>query len=451
MSRRGQIILLPFLAVPLILLLILGSITFFRGATGRTTTPEPAAIDAEAVATSVADPTAAPALTDEEPVPTVRPEDRAAIDAEDALVTALYRDRSSAVVAIRILGSPEQGGFRIPRLPDGEPDFNVPPGATPEPEFPIPPDGDPEEPDFGFSAQGSGFLLDNQGHIVTNNHVVEGAENIQVTFSDGATVEAEIVGTDADSDLAVLKVERVPEDVRPLQLADSGEVEVGQRAIAIGNPFGLNLTLTVGVVSARGRTIPSRAAGEGGLYSLADVLQTDAAVNPGNSGGPLFNSAGEVIGVNYAIRTEGGAYEGVSFAIPSNTVRKVTTALIETGEYEHPYLGISMGQPITDAVARELGLPVQNGVPVAAVVEGGPASEAGVEGGTDEQEVLGIPYATGGDIVLKIDDRDVNSSSDVIDYLATNTVVGQTVTLTVLRNGEEVEVPVVLGARPTDD
>ena len=180
------------------------------------------------------------------------------------------------------------------------------------------------------------------------------------------------------------------------------------------------------------------------------MLQTDASINPGNSGGPLFNSAGEVIGVNQSIiPTDNGTFEGVGFAISSNTVKKVAAALIAKGHYQHPYLGISMASaPITDAVAKELKLPTKHGVPVEEVVKGGPSDKAGIRGGTGHKQILGDSYPTGGDIVLQIDNKPVNSSADVIDYLATDTEVGQTVTLTILRDGKELKVPVVLAARP---
>ena len=435
MSRRAQLIVLPFLLVPLILLLIVGALVFTRRGT--------AAAPATGGGNTAGGTTSGEAQTidDSKPAPTIPPGLSEAFDAEDALLTALYRERSPAVVAIRILGAPVSG-FELP-LPD-------------EDQTPGPDDedgqGDEEGPEFGFQAEGSGFLIDDEGHLVTNNHVVEGAQNIEVTFTDGSTVEAEVVGADEDSDLAVIKVDRVPAGVSPLSLADSKELMVGQRAIAIGNPFGYDSTLTVGVISARGRTLPNRRVGPtGGSYSLADLIQTDAAINPGNSGGPLFNSDGEVIGVNTAISSQSGSFEGVGFAVPSNMVRRVATALISTGTYEHPYLGVSMaGLPITDAVAEELNLPVTRGVPISGVEEGGPADQAGIIAGDEEDAVIirGGQYPVGSDIVLAIDDRQVADSSDVIDYLATETEVGQTVTLTVLRDGQEIEVPVVLGARP---
>jgi S1-C subfamily serine protease len=437
MPRRAQLILMPFLIVPLILLLILGSITFFRR-DERDTTTRSNNVVVQPVATMVAQSTPAPVIGTTRPAPTVPASVRSSSDTEDALITALYHDRSPAVVSIRILGAPGTGGqLQLPRV-------------TPEPGPDATPGGAPQAPEFGFQAEGSGFLIDGQGHIVTNNHVVENAKNIEVTFTDGSTVGAKVVGTDPDSDLAVIKVERIPDGVKPLELGDSKQVKVGQRAIAIGNPFGLDSTLTVGIISARGRTLRSGQPGaQGSQFSFADVLQTDAAINPGNSGGPLFNSAGEVIGVNQSIiPTDQGTFEGVGFAISSNTVKKVAAALISKGRYEHPYLGLSMAASITDRVAKELKLSTRHGVPVEEVVQGGPSDKAGIRGGTGHTQILGDPYPTGGDIVLKIDDKPVNSSADVIDYLATDTQVGQTVTLTILRAGKELKVPVVLAARP---
>lgn len=442
MSRRA-IFLLPLLLVPIIIGGIAGGLYFLLPQVTPTTALAPAA--------SVAPATQAEAVpvgdTEAAPVPTLQPNQTAEFDAEDQLLTALFQERSPAVVAIRVQGNDPNAPSDLP--------FELPDLESPSPdESPAPDDAQPQEPDapeFNFEAQGSGFLLDDQGHIVTNNHVVEGAERIEISFTNGLIVAAEVVGTDADADLAVLKVEQLPEGVQPLPLGDSAEVQVGQRAIAIGNPFGLQTTLTVGVVSARGRTLENRIASNNARYSIADVIQTDAAINPGNSGGPLFNSRGEIIGVNTAIRSESGSFEGVGYAVPSNTVRKVTTALIENGVYEHPYLGLAFSSlPLTTIVADELSLPVSQGVFVSEVVEGGPSDQAGVQGGDDIQEINGDPYPVGGDIILKINDRQVNTSADIIDYLATDTEVGQTVTLTVLRDGQQQEIPVTLGARPQD-
>ena len=436
MSRRAQIILAPFLIVPLILLVVLGSLVLMSrpgvagggqgearaGTAGEVPTSTPAAV----IGTPV-------------PAPPVAEELSQAFDEEDALLTTLYQDRSPAVVAIRVLGqAPDED---ILQFPPARPD------RTPEPGDEGAPEG---QPGIGPIAEGSGFLIDGKGHIVTNNHVIEGAESIEVTFTEGSTIEATVVGSDFDSDLAVLKVDRIPDNVRPLQLGNSDEVKVGQRAVAIGNPFGLETTLTVGVVSARGRTMAVRET-EGGRISLGDVIQTDAAINPGNSGGPLFNSSGEVIGVNTAIRSDTGTFMGVSFAVPSNVVKKVTSSLIEKGVYEHPYLGISMANaPITDAVAEELDLPVNHGVMVTAVSGDGPAGKAGLRGSEETVIVRGAQFTVGGDIIVRIDDEIVNTADDIIGYLVTHTVVGQTVVLTVYRDGAEMKIPVVLGARPTE-
>ncbi len=427
MSRRAWL-LLPLLTVPIIIGGIVGGLAFLL----------PRVASAPAALAPVSVPAASPVREESRPVPTLAPAQTAEFDAEDQLLTTLYEQRSPAVVSIRVQGN--------------NPNVQQFPFSIPSPEESPAPEGDDSAPQFNFEAAGSGFLIDEQGHIVTNNHVIEDASVIEIAWTSGLVVSAEVVGADADSDLAVLKAEQVPEGVQPLPLGDSNQVRVGQRAIAIGNPFSLNTTLTVGVVSARGRTVENRRAAGGGYYSIADVIQTDAAINPGNSGGPLFNSRGEVIGVNTAIRSEGGTFEGVGFAIPSNTVRKVVTALIEDGEYQHPYLGISFSRyPVTTIVAREMGLPVDHGVFVASVVPGGPSDRAGLRANEDAFTTInGIRYPTESDIILKIDDRDVYTSSDVIDYLATSTEVGQTVTLTILRDGQQQELQVTLGARPRD-
>lgn len=378
------------------------------------------------------------------PVPTLQPNVTAAFDAEDDILTRLYRERSPAVVSIDVQGNDSnQPSFGLPEEPEAspndEPQPSGEPSVAPEP-----------LPDDYFEAQGSGFLVDGDGHIVTNNHVVENATLIQVAFTNGLVVEAEVVGTDSDSDLAVLKVNELPPSVQPLPLGNSRDVQVGQRAVAIGNPFGLETSFTVGVVSARGRTLRAREDVSTG-YSIADIIQTDAAINPGNSGGPLFNSRGEVIGVNTAIASGSGSFEGVGYAVPSNTVAKVSRALIDTGRYEHPYLGVAMfPEPLTTLVARELSLPVVQGVFITNVPDGGPAAAAGLRGSQPEIEVNNIPYPdpAKSDIILRINGEPMRTSTDLIDYLATETTVGQTITLSVLRDGQEQDLQVTVGARP---
>lgn len=369
------------------------------------------------------------------PVPTLQPSVTAQFDAEDDILTRLYHERSPAVVAIAVRGNEaNQSSFGLPNEPNASPDGSPLPSGAPS--------GTPGSP---FEAQGSGFLIDGDGHIVTNNHVVENATLIQIHFTNGGKVEAKVVGTDADADIAVLKVDAVPSGVKPLPLGNSRDVQVGQRAIAIGNPFGKETSLTVGVVSARGRTLDSR-----NQYSIADIIQTDAAINPGNSGGPLFNSRGEVIGVNTAIDSRSGGFEGIGYAVPSNTVVKVSRALITSGTYQHPYLGVQMSGSVTERIAKQLKLPVTQGVFIAGVTTNGPASAAGLRGTTSKVTVDDDPYPdpAKSDIILRVNNQPVRTSTDVIDYLATETEVGQTVTLRVLRDGQQQDIQVKVGARP---
>ncbi len=296
---------------------------------------------------------------------------------------------------------------------------------------------------------GSGFLIDTEGHIVTNHHVVEGADTIWVTFSDGSLREAEVLGTDPFSDLAVLKVDDLPPGAVPLELGDSDTLQVGQRVIAIGNPFGLQGTMTVGVISALGRVLPTVTTATGGSFSNPEIIQTDAAINPGNSGGPLLDSAGRVIGVNTAIRTTTGGNMGVGFAVPVNTVKRIVPRLISEGTYHYPYLGITADNRFTLAqLAHELDLPVTQGVLVSAVEPGGPADRAGIRGGTRTARVLGTTVQVGGDIIIAIDGHPIQDFNDLIAYLVRETEVGQVVTVTIVRDGKEMDVSVRLGERP---
>ncbi|MBM4464778.1 MAG: PDZ domain-containing protein [Chloroflexi bacterium] len=289
---------------------------------------------------------------------------------------------------------------------------------------------------------GSGFVWDTDGHIVTNNHVVESARRILVTFADGITAEAELVGADADSDLAVIKVDAPASRLHPVQLGDSDALRVGQRAIAIGNPFGFEQTMTTGIVSGLGRVVRQQSG-----FSLPQLIQTDAAINPGNSGGPLLDSHGRVIGVTTLIYSNSGTNAGVGFAVPVNTVKRVVPSLIATGRYATPWLGIQ-GTGITSLLAEALDLPVEQGVLVQTVVQGGPAAKAGLRGGIRQVRVEGTPLTTGGDIIVAIDDTAVRDMDALIVYLADHTSVGQKVTLTVLREGAKRSVTVTLGERP---
>jgi S1-C subfamily serine protease len=299
---------------------------------------------------------------------------------------------------------------------------------------------------------GSGFVIDTDGHIVTNNHVVEGADEIDVTFADGTVAVATVIGVDPYSDLAVIKVDVDASKLAPLTLADSDQTKVGQRVVAIGNPFGLVGTMTVGIISGKGRTLPADSPSGGSNFSNPDILQTDAAINPGNSGGPLLNSNSDVIGVNAAIRTDGTnrANSGVGFAIPSNTVKRVAAQLIKDGRVSYPYLGVSVDSNnfTIGELAAALKLPVKQGVLIASVIDGGPASRAGLKGGDRQVVVRGIPVRAGGDILIAIDGDAINSFDEMISYLAAKKLVGQTVTVTIIRNSDTLQLPVTLDERP---
>ncbi|OGO19722.1 MAG: hypothetical protein A2Z14_00695 [Chloroflexi bacterium RBG_16_48_8] len=305
------------------------------------------------------------------------------------------------------------------------------------------------------SGQGSGFVFDLEGHIVTNQHVIADAEKIEVDFPSGHRAWAFVVGTDPDSDLAVLKVELPVEELHPLPLGDSDTVQVGEFVVAIGNPFGLSGTMTVGIVSAVGRTLESeRQAPTGGQFTAGAIIQTDAAINPGNSGGPLLNLRGQVIGVNRAIRTENftatgdPTSSGVGFAVPVNIVKRVVPSIIEKGSYEYPYLGISSisGDSVNLIILEDLGLPANaRGAYVTCVTPGGPAEEAGIIGASECIETVLQP---GGDLIIAIEGVRVIEFNDLLTYLILQTEPGIEVTLTILRDGEEVEIPVTIGARP---
>ena len=290
---------------------------------------------------------------------------------------------------------------------------------------------------------GSGFVYDEDGYIVTNNHVVAQGDAFEVVFADGSRRRAELTGTDVDSDLAVIKVDTLPDGIEPVTLGDFNELAVGQFVVAIGNPFGEQGSISLGIISGLGRSLTSQRMAEGGgTYSLPEVIQTDAPINPGNSGGPLLNLAGEVVGVNSAIRSTTGFNSGVGFSIPVQAVRRVAPALIEEGDYVYPYLGISTFSGNIDLDRQQmLGLPQATGVYVTSVTPEGPADEAGIVAAPGGE-------GPGGDLITAIDGQEVREFNDLISYLVFETEVGQTVELTVVRDGETITVPLTLGARP---
>lgn len=349
-------------------------------------------------------------------------------------LVALYQRVNPSVVNIQVTRIIPNSGAQLP------PSFPNIPG------FPEAPDQPGNQYQVG---QGSGFVYDSEGHIVTNYHVVGEADEVMVTFSDGLSLSAELVGGDPDSDLAVIKVESLPDRVAALPLGDSEGLRVGQAVAAIGNPFGLEGSMTTGIISALGRTLPSQARTLGGnRFSIPNVVQTDAAINPGNSGGPLLNLAGEVVGVNTAIESSSGQYSGVGFAVPSNTVERVVPVLIEEGGYRHPWLGIS-GMDLIPFVREAMDLGTdQRGVLVVTVIEDSPAEEAGLQGSDAEVQENGRTLRVGGDVIVGIDAVTVQDFDDLLSYLSEETQVDQEVELQVLRDGEQLNIPVTLGERP---
>ncbi|MDW8300519.1 MAG: trypsin-like peptidase domain-containing protein [Anaerolineae bacterium] len=312
-----------------------------------------------------------------------------------------------------------------------------------------------------FDSVGSGFVLDTEGHIVTNAHVIYDAREIIVTFRDGYQTRAEVVGIDEFSDLAVIKVKTDPKRLVPVTLGDSSNLQVGQSVIAIGNPFGLVSSMTTGVISATGRTLNSArmlSPRTRTPFQNPAIIQVDAQINPGNSGGPLLDIYGNVIGVNTAIRSETGRFQGIGFAVPVNTLKRVVPQLIERGRAEYTWLGIeSISPQIGDhgsltvaALAEQFNLPVDYGVIIARVVPGSPADVAGLRGGSRRATVRGIPILLGGDIIVAIDDTPIRTFEEMIAYLVTNTSPGDVVTLTIYRGTQRMNVRVTLEARPSE-
>lgn len=349
-------------------------------------------------------------------------------DAEELLLINIYKRVNPAVVNIRVVKRVDSRSLGLPDLP-GIP--NLPPNGN----------------DLFQEGVGSGFVFDKEGHIVTNNHVVEGAEEMQVTFADGSIVRATLVGADPDSDLAVIKVDVDPALLSPVELGDSDSLEVGQRAIALGNPFGLRGTLTTGIISALGRSLPlgRTSAAVGARFTIPELIQTDAAINPGNSGGPLLDSQGRVIGVNTAYEANAA---GVGFAVPVNAVKRVVPKLIKDGHYTYPWLGIS-GTDLSLDIVEAMNLPVQRGAIVSEVTPGSPADKAGLRGSNRTVKKAGRELKVGGDVIIAIDGQKVEQFEDILVYILRHAEVGQEVHLTIIRDGRQQTVTVKLGERPS--
>lgn len=303
------------------------------------------------------------------------------------------------------------------------------------------------------SGLGSGFVLDKEGYIITNYHVVEGETELEVDFATGFKTRGELVGIDTDSDLAIIKVDAPAEELHPLPLGDSSELKVGQTVVAIGSPFRFNGTMTTGIVSSLGRTLESlRQAPGGSNFSAGDIIQTDAAINPGNSGGPLLNLDGEVIGVNRAIRTFNFTSDaeplnsGIGFAIAINIVKRVAPSLISEGKYDYPYLGISSLSDLSLLQQEALQLPQSSGAYVTTVTPESPADRAGIRGGTVPTDFPTL--FSGGDLIIAIDGDPIQTFNDLLSYLIHKKNPGDTIIMTILRDNQEIEVELTLGKRP---
>ena len=289
---------------------------------------------------------------------------------------------------------------------------------------------------------GSGFVFSDDGYIITNEHVVKDAEKATVTFLDGESYIGDVIGRDRDLDIAVVKVTPTNTYIQPITLGDSSKLKVGEKIAAIGNPFGLSGSMTSGIVSQIGRLLPQESG-----YSIPDVIQTDAAINPGNSGGPLLNMQGEVVGINTAIQSATGEFSGIGFAVPSNTVKKVVPVLIEDGEFKHPWMGIS-GTDVDPELAKVRELNSSKGFLVVSVIEGSPAESAGLLGVTETKEMDGREFALDGDIIVSIDGETVRKISDILIHLQREKSIGDEMILSVNRNGEILELTMILEERP---
>ncbi len=363
---------------------------------------------------------------------------------EEQTLIDLYANVNPSVVNVQIVSNLDAVGSGS--------DSNAPMPNFPEiPGFPNLPDLQPFNPGPQHGL-GSGFVYDTDGHIITNNHVVNGADKVTVTFADNTEVDATVVGVDPDSDLAVLEVDVDPALLHPIPLGESDTLQVGQFVVTIGNPFGLDGSMTTGIVSGLGRQLPSGAVTPSGqAFTIPDIIQTDAAINPGNSGGPLLNLQGELIGVNTAIATNNGAFSGIGYAVPVDTVKQVAPELIKNGRIEHPWLGIA-GSTLDRDIAQEMDLdPDQHGVLIAEVVADSPADKSSLRGSDTTTTIDGLDARIGGDIIVGIDGQTINEFDELLTYIVNDTKVGQTVTLDILRDGDPQEVTVTLEARPQND
>ena len=368
-----------------------------------------------------------PARTQSHSIAALTEEEDQLLSTFESALGNLYDASVSSVVRINVTQTTQRNQRDNDEAPDRFPGPGNPFG------FPFPQQG-----------QGSGFVWDKEGHIVTNFHVVDGASKLEVLFANGTNVEAEVIGTDPDSDLAVIKVDLPAADLQPMPIGDSDTLRVGQITAAIGAPFGQDFTMTSGIVSAIGRTIRSGNT----PFSIPEAIQTDASINPGNSGGPLLNRHGEVIGINTQILSRSGSNSGVGFAVPINIAKRVIPTLVAGQNFEYAWLGISGGD-VNDEVATLMKLPKgTQGTLIFAVSDDSPAEKAGLQGSDEVDTIDDVPYRFGGDIITAINGEPLTSINDLIVYLVNETRPGDEVTLDVIRDGQTIQVEVTLGSRP---
>lgn len=387
-----------------------------------TPTPQQQAVTSEVLSSTTSSlPTA---TTMAEPVAAAELDANDIVAAQEQVMINIYQDLLPSVVHIRVSSRLDTGSLS-PSNPR------------------IPPAQDPR--DFFQQGEGSGFIWDDDGHIVTNNHVIQDADRVIVTFADRVQIEAKVIGTDPDSDLAVLELVEKKEGSRPVTLGDSDTLQVGQMAVAIGNPFGQQFTMTTGIVSALGRTINS----SNSAFSIPEVVQTDAPINPGNSGGPLLDRFGRVIAINTQIISRSGVSSGVGFAVPISIAKRVIPALIEDGHYDYSWLGIT-GSSLRSEIAVNMDLPKNTGGALIIQVSGdSPADDAGLKGSGESFIIDGIEFPSGGDIIVAIDGETITRMADLIAYLVSNTQPGDKVVMEVIRSDEgRIELDVTLGKRP---
>ena len=452
----GGVILKKFFTKQILLLMLIALAVSACGAASTTTTESTVANLATDNESSVVN-VSAPLTTQAQVTDT-------AVAVSDDVVTeqtyiSLYERVNPAVVNIQVLINSEPATSSQGDLPEGHPEI-TPPDENDLPfdlPFDLPGGLDPNNPDIQpgpMGGQGSGFVYDMDGHIITNNHVVDGADKITVFFPDGTETSATVVGTDPSSDVAVIKVDPSVVELHPVALGDSDTLKVGQLVAAIGNPYGLDGSMSTGIISGLGRLLPSGAAAPNGQrFNIPNIIQTDTAINPGNSGGPLLNIDGEVIGINTAIESTNPfnttpSFGGIGYVVPSNIVKQVVPQLIENGEVAHPWLGVSGGD-LTGVIAEAMDLDInQDGVLIDTVVDGGPAEKAGLQGYDEEVTIDGYQAHIGGDVIIQINGQPVSEFDDLLGYIVTQTSVNDTVTLTILRDGEQMTVDVTLTARP---